>query len=229
MSVLVNLQRESTEDARQFAYRILKLSILELLLHPGAKLNEAELAQSLAMSRTPIHDILVRLARENLVELIPQRGAFVMCIDSVRVKQAAQMQVQMGIAMLDVIYTKRLKPAYYEPLSKEITKLQFSVATQDYIEAIRCINGFYQALYNLADLELVLSSIQYASADFSRLSLMCCGIDGFCERTLIECRAIVDALVARDNSSACRALQHQFERTYNALPMLRQSHPHFFS
>ena len=73
--------RRPSEDARQYAYRIIRKFILELLLLPGQKMNEADLASSLNMSRTPIHDSFFKLSRENLVDVIPKRGAFVSKID----------------------------------------------------------------------------------------------------------------------------------------------------
>ena len=46
--------RRPSEDARQYAYRIIRKFILELHLLPGQKMNEADLASSLNMSRTQI-------------------------------------------------------------------------------------------------------------------------------------------------------------------------------
>ena len=79
------IARRPTEDARQYAYRVIKNCILELFLPPGQKMNEADLASSLNVSRTPVHDTFTRLSREKLVDVIPQRGAFVSRIDSERI------------------------------------------------------------------------------------------------------------------------------------------------
>lgn len=42
---------------------------------PGSRLGEAELAERLGVSRTPVREALGRLAAEGLVELVPHRGA----------------------------------------------------------------------------------------------------------------------------------------------------------
>ncbi|WP_255363664.1 GntR family transcriptional regulator [Geodermatophilus sp. DSM 45219] len=44
-------------------------------LTPGARLGEAELAERLGVSRTPVREALSRLAAEGLVEIVPNRGA----------------------------------------------------------------------------------------------------------------------------------------------------------
>lgn len=52
-------------------------AILEHRLAPGTKLGEDRLATIFGASRAKVREVLARLAHEQVVELIPQRGAFV--------------------------------------------------------------------------------------------------------------------------------------------------------
>ena len=228
MPILAKLQRINSEDARQFAYRILKFSILELLLHPGEKLNEAELAGSLSMSRTPVHDVIGRLSRENLVEQIPQRGAFVARIHPARAEQAAWSQSQTGTAVLEVLYTQRISPAELELLQQNLAKQQFCIATDDRDRAVRIAIDFYRILYQIAHLDMVWASLECAGADLRRLAHLVGTQEGSCESTLLECRAILDAIEHHDHATACRALQHQFVRICSQMPVLQEKQPEFF-
>ena len=229
MPVLATIQRIQGEDARQFAYRMISLSILSLFLRPGEKLSEAELAGSLHMSRTPVHDVLSRLARENLVELIPQRGAFVVRIDPKRAEQSAFVQTQAGVSVLDVLYAERVPANAFEQLQQNLAHQQLCIATQDYQQAVRLVMDFYRSSYELARLSIVWSSIQSAGADFHRIFQLSALQEGNCESTLLECHCIVQALLARDSATASRALRHQFQRIYSAVPLLMRTHPEFFT
>ena len=60
-----------------WVYRQLEERIVTLQLRPGALLSEAELGQQLGVSRTPVAAALQRLAREGLVNILPQRGVVV--------------------------------------------------------------------------------------------------------------------------------------------------------
>ena len=61
----------------QKAYESIRARILDWELRPGVELREAELAEALEVSRTPIRDALQRLSNEGLVRLVPGKGAFV--------------------------------------------------------------------------------------------------------------------------------------------------------
>ncbi|MDB5752608.1 MAG: GntR family transcriptional regulator [Ramlibacter sp.] len=58
----------------QVAQRLRQM-LVEGEIAPGAKLNERELAEQLAVSRTPLREAIKMLAAEGLVELLPNRGA----------------------------------------------------------------------------------------------------------------------------------------------------------
>lgn len=62
------------------AYRALKEAIRENALPPGYQGSEQEIAQRLGMSRTPVHEAVIRLQEEGLVRVLPRRGVVVCAI-----------------------------------------------------------------------------------------------------------------------------------------------------
>lgn len=65
----------------------IRARILKLDLAPGTPLEEAPLCRAYGLSRTPLREVLQRLAGEGLVRLAPGRGAEVMPIDLTRLRQ----------------------------------------------------------------------------------------------------------------------------------------------
>lgn len=59
------------------AYNSMLEMISNRLLLPGQKLNESDLSNQLEMSRTPVREALRRLQNDGLIEIIPNKGAFV--------------------------------------------------------------------------------------------------------------------------------------------------------
>ncbi len=66
--------------AAQRAYAATKDRILAGLLPAGSLLSEGEVAHELALSRTPVREAFLRLESEQLLHLIPKRGAVVVAV-----------------------------------------------------------------------------------------------------------------------------------------------------
>jgi DNA-binding GntR family transcriptional regulator len=62
------------------AYQATKDQILSGEARGGQLLSEVEVATQLGVSRTPVHEAFLRLAAEDLLELLPRRGAVVVAV-----------------------------------------------------------------------------------------------------------------------------------------------------
>lgn len=69
--------RPDREKSVEEIYEKIYVAILEHRLHPGTKLGEERMADIFGVSRARIREVLARLAHEQIVELYPQRGAYV--------------------------------------------------------------------------------------------------------------------------------------------------------
>jgi DNA-binding GntR family transcriptional regulator len=82
----IRVARRRNSSSPPSVYERLKQLILDQKVASGAPLPEEELARTFGVSRTPIHEALVRLEKDRLVVLQPWRGAFVrgMTMDDIR-------------------------------------------------------------------------------------------------------------------------------------------------
>ena len=64
------------------AYRKLKDAIRENEFPPGYQGSEQEIASRLGMSRTPVHEAVIRLQEEGLVRVLARRGVVVCAISA---------------------------------------------------------------------------------------------------------------------------------------------------
>ncbi len=61
----------------QLVYRDLLQAIISMKLVPGTPILEREITQRYGISRTPVREAVLRLARDRLVDVIPKSGTFV--------------------------------------------------------------------------------------------------------------------------------------------------------
>lgn len=114
------------KSMEQFVYEELKKAILNRELAPGNQLIENIIAEKLNVSRTPIRSALKRLASEGLVNIVTNKGAFVIQPTIEEMVQAYEIRkeleiigIKLGATKIDKSDIKRLK----ELINKEIIAL----------------------------------------------------------------------------------------------------------
>lgn len=80
MGKIIAIDKEAFSLADQ-AYAEIKKRIFDFALMPGDRLSESELAQQIAVSRTPLRQALQRLQHEGFVEAIPKVGWLIPPLD----------------------------------------------------------------------------------------------------------------------------------------------------
>lgn len=73
----IGLKASLTEKA----YEMIEEAIVTLRLPPGGAVSEQALSEMTGIGRTPVREAIQRLAREHLMQVLPQRGLLVSHID----------------------------------------------------------------------------------------------------------------------------------------------------
>jgi DNA-binding GntR family transcriptional regulator len=86
------LEFQRPHSIREAAYKHLRESILSGSLLPGRRISEPAIAETLGLSRTPIREALQYLAKEGLVEMVPNKGARVKLLSGQEIKEIYQVR-----------------------------------------------------------------------------------------------------------------------------------------
>lgn len=183
----------------------LRQAIIEQKLHAGTRLPEDAIGDSFGTSRTIAREALGRLAVEGLVELKPNKGAYVANPslqeghDTFLVRRSLEQTVTGFLA-------GKLKPTDLERLNAFVDQEQQASGVDDK-ESIRLAGEFHLLLARMTGNQLL---IRYVTEVVSRCSLILamygrphsadCGVD--------EHREIIAALAAGDGATASRLMDH---------------------
>lgn len=94
------LRKEDSARLADSVYVQLKADIFDFRLLPGAGFSENEIAARANVSRTPVREALLRLAREGFVELHPRSGWSVMPLDFEHFEHLYDVRVILELAAL---------------------------------------------------------------------------------------------------------------------------------
>jgi DNA-binding GntR family transcriptional regulator len=88
------------------AYRALKEAIRENAFPPGYQGSELEIAQKLGMSRTPVHEAVIRLQEEGLVRVLSRRGVVVCSISPDDIREIYDVIIALEAAAAELLASK---------------------------------------------------------------------------------------------------------------------------
>ncbi|MEM5385236.1 GntR family transcriptional regulator [Paraburkholderia phymatum] len=146
MSEIPNAAASSTKP-EAIAERI-RAAILEHRLAPGAKLTEAQLCDVFGVKRGPIRQALALLATDRLVDLEPNRGAFVASPSLQEVHEVFEMRRIIELAVVDKICagqgSRRLKG-----IGGMIARERRAFESRDFPAWIRLSGEFHTELASL--------------------------------------------------------------------------------
>lgn len=211
------------ETGRDYAMRVLKENILRLELAPGSKVSENELAAQMGLSRTPVREALMALAKVRLVEVYPQRGSEVALIDYDLVEESCFMR-------------RVLERSVVEEACRNITneykvELEDNVALQERclmggrMEALMQLdNELHHLLFTIARKEQTWEIMTGFTAHFDRVRSMALTA-ALNERNVADHRAIVQAVAAGDADAAGRLMETHLGRYRVDEQALRRQYP----
>jgi DNA-binding GntR family transcriptional regulator len=94
------LRLERPQLLTDLACERIRSAIVDGELALGAQVSEAQLAQRLGVSKTPVREALLRLKGDGLVEIHPQRGTFVFRLDAAQVGRLCRYRATIETAAL---------------------------------------------------------------------------------------------------------------------------------
>jgi DNA-binding GntR family transcriptional regulator len=204
------------------AYSAVRDAIVANELKPGERISEYRVAEWLKISRTPVREGLRRLEAEGFLTSVPRRGLVVASVDDDAIYElyAAREVLEGGAAAM----------ASRNATEAEVAALQQMVAAESaMIDSAQMMfehnRVFHQFIYRAARnryLTRYLQSIYDTLAAHRSISTM--QIAARREAVLVEHRALVAAIIARDEEKARHAAVAHVRAALRARMQIQHAH-----
>ena len=203
MSLLPKIDKDISLSDR--AYMILKEAIILNRLTPNMVLTEEQLAKDLGISRTPVRKALEKLAFEKLIRFNPGRGAVVAEISEEDIRQVCDVR--------EAIEPLAARLAARHGGSEEIASFREMIETQresmgskDYLLYLQKDYEFHTGVARMSRNELVYEIVRNLNIHVQRFLILSRNLPWKAPLATNEHAAILDALEARDEQAAGRAM-----------------------
>ena len=207
------------------AYRKLKDAIRENEFPPGYQGSEQEIAGRLGMSRTPVHEAVIRLQEEGLVRVLPRRGVVVCAISADDMREIYVVIIALETVAAELLAEKpsqeRLSTA--RELETCNKAMENALKKDDLTAWAKADESFHRLLIEHSGNKRLLRVYHTIMDQSHRARMITLRIRPSPEGSVKDHRSIVDA-IKRGNSSKARELakEHRVRARDQLVPLLEQ-------
>ncbi len=201
MPIPTNFSIKPRLSAKKRAFNQIQEWIIDGTLQPGEKLHDADLAQALGVSRTPIREALQLLNVQGFVEMYPGVGTQVTTLNKEDVSK-----ILPPLAVLQALATELATPVINQEtlhLLRDInTKFAQSIKNGDSDNTLKLDEKFHNIIVENAHNEYISSSVSTLQSHVFRLYFHSSIV--FTQRSIEEHEAILNAFEENNKDEAAR-------------------------
>lgn len=214
-------------STRAYSYHVLKEQILQLKLEPGTKISEKEIAEQLNVSRTPVREAFMKLAEEELLDIIPQSGTVVSRINLAHVEEGRFIRekiekeiVALACDSFDEDFRFRMETNIY---------MQDVCSTQkNFNKLFELDEEFHQILFDATGKERTWKMLQQLNIHFNRLRLLRLAKDSNWEDIIQQHKELYRLIVNQEKDQAMRIMENHLRLVVFDQDILKEKFPHYF-
>ena len=192
-------------------FDVLKEAILTQTLPGGTPLIEQQLAEEFGISKTPVREALLRLAKEGLVKLENARGASVVSLTSDEMRDIFEMRLHLEPLALEQ-GMKSLDQVEWVKLEKLLQDAKQAITRKDFAKLSRLNIAFHRGLYVQATNQLLVHWLDGLSDRRRLLSVQGWQRQNRSREEWQEHRLILEAVKAGDVRLAKKRLTDHIKR-----------------
>lgn len=208
-------------------YATLRKNILNMYLEPGTTMSTQELADRLEVSRTPVREALIRLQRDGLVKMLPQRETVVSKIDMERVIQERYMRKSLETPALRICMERKDETVFRE-MERSIAVQRELCGNQQYDELLACDDEFHRLLFQGAGQDLSWEVLSQMNTHYSRMRLLSLKNKDIMGNVVCQHEALLKAIRDGQLEAAEELLDRHIRKLDKEEGLLRETYPDFF-
>lgn len=220
-------ERQPSESARDYALRTLKNNIIAMTLEPGAMVSENELAIQMGLSRTPVREALMDLAKFQIVDVLPQRGSRISLIDYALVEEARFARIVLEVAILPLV-CEMATTADLAQLRQNVRlqTLTLEPSMDGYMSMMELDDAFHHILFRVARKENIAAMLNGMSIHFDRVRALALKVVKD-SKIINDHQMLCDAIAEKDVARAQEIMTKHLSRAKVDEEMIRAACPQF--
>jgi len=223
----MSLNQKIRGSTRAYSYNLLKERILHLELKPGTKISEKEIADELQVSRTPVREAFMKLAEEELLDIIPQSGTIVSHINLEHVEEGRFMREKMEKEIVTLACVSFPEEFRFR-LETNIAMQEVCIGKNNFYRLFELDEEFHQILFQGTGKLRTWKMLQQLNIPFNRLRLLRLAEDSNLEVIISQHKDIYRLITERKTEQAVQVMEAHLRLVVIEQESIKVKYPHYF-
>lgn len=223
----ISLFKHSSFNIGDSVYYTLRKNIMALNLKPGEALSIKDISDKWNVSRSPVRDALIKLEKEGLVDIIPQKGTIVSKIDLKRVEEERFLRESLEENAIR-LFIKSYKESDISILRHCIEMQQQSLKDNDYISFLTYDDNFHHVFFKAIAKDMCWEIIQSMSGHYKRIRLMSLWDYKILSNVVVQHEEILDRICSNNLTGATEILIKHLSKISTEEMELIKKYPDYF-
>ncbi|MGO4731373.1 GntR family transcriptional regulator [Paenibacillus sp. 2KB_22] len=223
----MSLNQKIRGSTRAYSYNLLKERILHLELKPGTKISEKEIADELQVSRTPVREAFMKLAEEELLDIIPQSGTIVSHINLEHVEEGRFMREKMEKEIVTLACVSFPEEFRFR-LETNIAMQEVCIGKNNFYRLFELDEEFHQILFQGTGKLRTWKMLQQLNIPFNRLRLLRLAEDSNLEVIISQHKDIYRLITERKTEQAVQVMEAHLRLVVIEQESIKAKYPHYF-
>jgi DNA-binding GntR family transcriptional regulator len=189
-------------------------AILQGTLSPGTELVERNLAAMFGISKTPVREALISLARSGLITMVPNRGATVRVLDAAAVEAVYEMRLLLEPHAVRSA-TSLMSAEALDQAEDAMRAAEKAIERGEHAKLTLVNRGFHRLLYSHCGNPLIVSALDDLQDQLALVAVSVLWREDSPTWTpeFREHKAILEAVERRDAAAAGKLMTEHIERS----------------
>jgi DNA-binding GntR family transcriptional regulator len=225
---IIHVKSRIKGSTRDYAYQVIKNQIINLELKPGVRISEKEMAEKLAVSRTPVREAFLKLAKEELIEIYPQSGTVVSKIDLDLVEEARFVRENLETVIVRLA-CEQLNESTLFLFEKNLALQELCLRKGTYQQLFQLDKEYHKIFFESVGKSRVWTMIRQMNSHFDRLRVLRLLAKTDWNVLVSQHREIFEAIVEKNDNLAVELMEKHLKLVNFEKDEIKARYPEYFT
>ncbi|MFT9495058.1 GntR family transcriptional regulator [Anaerosolibacter sp.] len=226
----MNLEIEKQKDGTSvgdYVYEVIKRNIINLNMPPGSRVSEKEISDLLNVSRTPVREAFIKLSKEGLLYVLPQRGTYISYIDLDIVEDARFIRESLEKSILKLA-TERFPEELLDVLQANINAQKNLIEQRLFFKFLEMDEEFHKTIFIGCNKARTWSFIQQINSEYKRVRMLTFIADVNWKSVIGQHMQILESIRNHDEQMGQEVISNHIKKLIFEQIELKEKYPQYF-